>query len=101
MQRNSTGSRKAGEFLRPAVLTGVEVGAGAEHQAILLEREAFRSEVGEENAIFIVLTDLTAGNQVGNSREGGKKVVSLHQTGFALHQTGVSGELSQDLEEVG
>ena len=78
----------------------MEAGAGAEHQAILLERETLRSEVGEENAIFVVLTDLTAGSQVGHSRKGGEKVVSLHQAGLALHPAGVSGELGLDLEEV-
>ena len=100
-QWNSTGIGMAGELLCPAVLAGVEAGAGAEHQAILLEREALRSKVGEENAIFVVLTDLTAGSQIGHSRERGEKVVSLHQAGLALHPAGCSGELGQDLEEVG
>ena len=64
-----------------------------------MEGETLRSEVGEEAAVVVVLTELAAGGDVRDLGEGGEEVVSLHQTGLVLHPAGVPGELGPDQDQ--
>ena len=66
-----------------------------------MEGETLRSEVGEEAAVVVVLTELAAGGDVRDLGEGGEEVVSLHQTGLVLHPAGVRGELGLDQDQGG
>ena len=85
-----------GELLSRAVLAGVKAVAGAEQQTKLLEGETLPSEVREEVAAFVVLTELAAGGHVRHLGEGGEEVLRPDDAGLALHPAGVRGELGLD-----
>ena len=71
-----------GELLSPAVLAGVETVAGAEQHTKLLEGETLWTKVGEEVAVVVVLTELTAGGDVRDLGEGGEEVVRSDNAGL-------------------
>ena len=71
----------------------MKVVAGTEQETQLLEGETLRSEVGEEAAVVVVLTELTAGDNIRHLRERGEKVFLAEYAGFTLQPAGVGGEL--------
>ena len=78
----------------------MKVVAGAEQETQLLEGETLRSEVREEAAVVVVVTELTAGGNIRDLGERGEKVFLAQYAGFTLQPAGVGGELGLELRAV-
>ena len=75
----------AGDLLCDAVLAEAKCSvAGTEQLTHLMEGETLWSEVGEEVAVVVVLTELAAGGDVRHPGEGGEQVVRSDNTGLVL-----------------
>ena len=74
----------------------MKAGAGAEQHTELLEGETLRSEVREQVAVCVILTELTTGGHLWHLGEGGEQVPRLDIAGLALQPAGVGGEVGQD-----